>query len=160
MSQYIATISWSRDGQKFTDNRYKRAHRWHFDGGETIRASSSPQVVPTPLSDSSAVDPEEAYVAALSSCHMLWFLSIAAKGGFIVEEYEDQATGKMENDNNGTPAIMEVTLNPLVTYHPDSAPTEKETTDMHQQAHKKCFIANSVKTEVKIESKMEVTAEE
>lgn len=156
MSQYTATISWSREGQKFTDNRYKRAHTWHFDGGETIRASSSPQVVPTPLSDSSAVDPEEAFVAALSSCHMLWFLSIAAKGGFIVEKYKDKATGKMEKNNNGKLAITEVTLYPHVTYHPDSAPTEKEADDMHHQAHKKCFIANSVKTEVKVKSKMEV----
>lgn len=159
MSQYTATIFWSREGQKFTDNRYKRAHKWHFDGGETIRASSSPQVVPTPLSDASAVDPEEAFVAALSSCHMLWFLSIAAKRGFIVEEYEDQATGKMEKDHNGNLAITEVTLHPNVTYHPDSAPTEKEASDMHHQAHKKCFIANSVKTGVKVESKMEIAAE-
>lgn len=152
MSTYTAAISWSRNGQMFTDNRYKRAHLWKFDGGETVRASSSPQVVPVPLSDESAVDPEEAFIASLSSCHMLWFLSIAAKRGFIIDDYKDRAEGLMEKDENGNPAITKVTLRPDVTYAKDSTPTEEEESEMHQQAHEKCFIANSVKTKITVES--------
>lgn len=151
MSKYTATIRWSREGQKFTDNRYNRAHLWHFDGGETIRASSSPHVVPVPLSDPSAVDPEEAFVAALSSCHMLWFLSVAAKRGFIIEKYEDEATGVMGKDHHDRLAIAEVTLHPHVTYNTNSSPSAEEDANMHHQAHEKCFIANSVKTKIKVE---------
>lgn len=159
MSKYFATISWSRDGQTFIDNRYKRSHLWQFDGGETVRASASPHVVPTPLSDPSAVDPEEAFVAALSSCHMLWFLSIAAKRGFIIEKYEDKAEGIMEENDNGKLAFTEVTLRPHVTYENGSSPTEKKDAEMHHLAHEECFIANSVKSDIRVEStKSEKTA--
>jgi len=95
MSQYTAVITWERNGAVFTDNRYSRAHRWNFDGGIELPASASPHVVPLPLSVAEAVDPEEAFVVALASCHMLWFLSIAAKQGFVVESYRDEATGVM-----------------------------------------------------------------
>ena len=152
MSKYTASITWTRDGQNFTDNRYKRTHLWTFDGGETVRASSSPHVIPEPLSDPSAVDPEEAFVAALSSCHMLWFLSIAAKKGFIIEKYEDNAEGMMEKNEDGKLAFTEVTLRPDVTYKNGSSPTEKENSEMHHQAHQECFIANSVKAKIRVES--------
>lgn len=152
MSTYSATISWSlRDEEKFTDNRYTRAHCWHFDGGETVRASSSPQVVPLPYSDESAVDPEEAFIASLSSCHMLWFLSIAAKRGFVVEQYKDKVNGVMQKNVEGKSAITKVTLRPEVHYAKGNQPTEKEELDIHHEAHEQCFIANSVKTDIKVE---------
>jgi len=152
MSKYTASVTWVRDGQPFTDNRYKRTHLWKFDGGETIRASSSPQVIPEPLSDPSAVDPEEAFIAALSSCHMLWFLSIAAREGFIVDTYEDRAEGVMRKNDGGKLAFTEVTLRPHVSYKHGSSPTEETDTELHHLAHQECFIANSVKTEIRVES--------
>ncbi len=151
MSKHAATITWNRDGQNFTDNRYKRSHVWEFDGGETVRASSSPQVIPVPLSDPSAVDPEEAFVASISSCHMLWFLSIAAKKGFIIEKYDDHAEGVMGKNENGKPAFMEVTLRPHVTYKTGSSPDKKTDRETHHLAHEECFIASSVKTKINIE---------
>lgn len=154
MSTYSANISWSiKKDEKFTDNRYSRIHKWKFDGGETVHASSSPQVVPEPLSDPTAVDPEEAFIASLSSCHMLWFLSIAAKRGFVVEEYEDTVEGVMKKNADGKLAITEVTLRPNVRYAEGDQPTEQEDTEMHHEAHEACFIANSVKTEIRIELK-------
>lgn len=152
MSTYSAIISWSlRDEEKFTDNRYSRTHSWIFDGGETVPASSSPHVVPLPYSDESAVDPEEAFIASLSSCHMLWFLSIAAKRGFIVEQYEDAVEGLMQKNGEGKLAITDVTLRPKVQYEEGNQPTHKEDAEMHHEAHEACFIANSVKTDVKVE---------
>ncbi len=150
MSKYNATIRWSRSQKPFIDNQYKRTHQWEFDGGETIRASSSPDIVPAPLSDPSAVDPEEAFVAALSSCHMLWFLSIAAKAGYIVDKYEDKAEGILAKNKHGKDAITEVTLFPEVRYQHKHVPTGKENQQMHHQAHEQCFIANSVKTIIRI----------
>ncbi|MEL7834516.1 OsmC family protein [Fodinibius sp. Rm-B-1B1-1] len=154
MSKYTATTNWSRDGQTFTDNKYSRVHKWKFDSGQVIRASASPNVVPTPYADPSAVDPEEAFVAALSSCHMLWFLSIAAKAGFVVEQYVDKATGILSEDDLGKQAITQVTLFPHVTYKNGHAPSPEENQNIHEQAGKQCFIANSVKTNVEIESLM------
>lgn len=152
MSDYSAFISWSlSDKEIFTDNRYSRAHSWHFDGGETIPASSSPQVVPLPYSVQSAVDPEEAFIASISSCHMLWFLSIAAKRGFVVEQYEDKARGVMRKNGDGKSAITEVTLSPKVRYAIRNQPTERVNAEIHCEAHKQCFIANSVKTDIKVE---------
>lgn len=152
MSTYTVRVTWSRGDQKFIDNRYKRAHTWQFDGGETIPASSSPDVVPAPLSDPSAVDPEEAFIASISSCHMLWFLSIAAKRGYVIDHYNDQAEGIMEKDEKGRLAITKVTLKPRVAYNKDSAPSDEEDTQMHNMAHDECFIANSVKTIIVVES--------
>ena len=152
MAKYIATISWSRDGQAFINSKYNRTHKWEFDSGQTIKASASPNIVPTPLSDPSAVDPEEAFIAALSSCHMLWFLSIAAEAGFIVEKYVDKATGILSKDEHGNQAITKVTLFPHVTYIIDGVPSPEEHHNMHEHADKKCFISNSVKTKMEIES--------
>ena len=157
MSKYTAKIIWERDGANFTDNKYKRSHHWEFDGGQIIPASSSPQVVPTPFSDPSVVDPEEAFIASLSSCHMLWFLSIAAKRGFIIERYNDEAKGVMENNKEGQPAITKVTLRPHVTYVDTSAPSMEQNAEMHHKAHEKCFIANSVRTVINVDSSMDTT---
>lgn len=157
MSKYSATIFWERQNQKFIDNRYKRTHKWEFDGGQIVPASSSPGVVPTPLSDPSAVDPEEAFIASLSSCHMLWFLSIAAKCGYIVDHYRDEAKGLMQKNEAGKLAITEVNLQPHVTYAGTAAPEAEEDKAMHREAHEKCFIANSVRTAIRTQSTMEVT---
>src|SRR6266481_2687869 len=119
MSTYTAIIRWERGDQPFTDNRYSRAHRWLFDGGVEVPASSSPHVVPLPLSVAAAVDPEEAFVASLSSCHMLWFLSLAARRGLVVDGYHDEAVGVMSKDASGKPAITRVTLRPEVHFAGD-----------------------------------------
>ncbi|WHI50124.1 OsmC family protein [Microbulbifer sp. MLAF003] len=116
MSEYTSTVVWQRDNQIFTDNQYSRAHIWQFDGGLSVPASSSPHVVPIPYSVAENVDPEEAFVAALSSCHMLFFLAIAAKRGFVVDEYRDEAVGLMDTNKEGKLAMTKVTLRPLVRF--------------------------------------------
>lgn len=148
MSEYNVTVEWGRNGGAFTDNRYSRGHRWLFDGGIEVAASSSPSVVPLPLSVEAAVDPEEAFVASLSSCHMLWFLSIAARRGFVVENYRDRATGTMAKDGSGHLAITRVTLRPEVQFGGSRRPTAVEVDAMHHDAHAECFIARSVRSEV------------
>lgn len=151
MSEYKAVVVWSRDGAAFTDNRYSRGHRWLFDGGVEVPASSSPMVVPLPLSVAAAVDPEEAFVASLSSCHMLWFLSIAAKRGFLVDSYRDEAIGVMGKDLSGKLAMTRVTLRPEVRFGGDRQPSADELIAMHHESHEQCFIARSVKTDVRCE---------
>jgi organic hydroperoxide reductase OsmC/OhrA len=151
MAQYNAEILWQRGDQNFLDNRYSRGHRWSFDGGVTVPASSSPQVVPLPWSDEQAVDPEEAFVASLSSCHMLWFLSVAAKHGFQVDRYPDQAQGVMGKNAEGRVAMTEVLLRPRVSFGGALQPNAEQLDELHHQAHEACFIANSVKTEVRCE---------
>ena len=148
MSEYFAIISWSRDNQSFIDNQYSRAHQWQFDGGAVIEASSSPHIVPLPYSVEANVDPEEAFVASLSSCHMLFFLSIAAKKRLIVDSYEDNAVGVMGKDNKGRAFVETVTLKPKAIFSGDKQPSREMLEKMHHQAHELCFIANSVKTEV------------
>jgi len=149
--EYTATIHWSRGEAPFTDNRYSRAHHWHFDGGIDVPASSSPNVVRVPLSVEAAVDPEEALVAALSSCHMLWFLSLAAQGGFRVDDYRDQAVGIMGRNAAGRMAMVRVTLRPRVVFSGERLPTRAQILDLHHRSHEECFIANSVTTEVRTE---------
>ena len=149
---YTAEILWLRDGQDFSDNRYSRRHALRFDGGAEIDASSSPHVVPIPMSDATAVDPEEAFVASLSSCHMLWFLSIAAKRKFCVDLYFDPAVGVMGKNAEGKVAMLLVTLKPEVVFSGELIPSRMQIDQMHHEAHEECFIANSVKTEVRIES--------
>jgi organic hydroperoxide reductase OsmC/OhrA len=149
MSTYTAVIRWSRGPQPFTDNRYSRAHTWSFDGGVTVPASSSPSVVPPPMSDASAVDPEEAFIASLSSCHMLWFLSIAAKRGYTVDAYTDAASGVMAKNAAGKLAMTQVTLSPLAEF--SGAKPDRPTLDaLHHAAHEACFLASSVRTEIVI----------
>jgi len=148
---HIAEVHWSRHGAAFTDNRYSRAHTWRFDGGAEVHASSSPSVVPVPMSDPAGVDPEEAFVAALSSCHMLWFLAIAAKRGFIVENYDDEAEGTMGTNDSGKLAMTRVILRPRAEFTGPKIPTSADLDAMHHEAHDKCFIAASVNTEVLVE---------
>ena len=154
MSRYTATIAWARGDVPFTDHRYPRAHRWRFDGGLDIPASSSPQVVPPPMSDPAAVDPEEAFVASLSSCHMLWFLSIAAQRGFVVDAYTDAAEGVMAKNGAGKLAMTVVTLRPRTVFAGQRRPSEAQLQALHQRAHEQCFIASSVLTDVRCEPEL------
>ena len=152
MSTHSASIVWERpEGVAFKDNRYSRGHRWEFDGGAVVRASSSPAVVPPPLSDAAGVDPEEAFVASISSCHMLWVLFFAAKGGFVVDSYRDAAEGHMEKTADGKQWMARVVLRPEIRFS-GNAPDAQTMAAMHDKAHHACFIANSVKTTVTVES--------
>lgn len=151
MAHYSAEVLWLRGEQDFLGNRYSRRHLLRFDGGVEVPGSSSPHVVPVPMSDASAIDPEEAFVSSLSSCHMLWFLSIAAKRKFCVDRYFDAAVGVMEKNEAGKMAMTVVTLRPEVTFSRERVPTRQELDAMHHEAHEECFIANSVKTEVRCE---------
>jgi organic hydroperoxide reductase OsmC/OhrA len=151
MSTYTAEILWLRNEGDFAGNRYSRRHLLRFDGGLEVPGSSSPHVVPLPMSDASALDPEEAFVASLSSCHMLWFLSIAAKRKFCVDRYFDAAKGLMEKNAEGKVAMTVVTLRPDVTFSGERQPTREELDRLHHEAHEACFIANSVKTDVRCE---------
>jgi organic hydroperoxide reductase OsmC/OhrA len=151
MSAYTAEILWLRGDADFLDQRYSRKHVLRFDGGLEVPGSSSPHVVAVPMSDAAAVDPEELFVASLANCHMLWFLAIAAKRKFRVDRYFDAATGVMEKNALGKMAMTVVTLKPAVEFSGGRVPTREELDRMHHQAHEECFIANSVKTEVRCE---------
>ena len=149
MSDYTAEVIWERDpAQDFLGNRYSRKHLLRFDGGVEIPGSSAPSSVPLPMSDASAVDPEEAFVASLASCHMLWFLAIAAKRRFVVDRYVDAAVGVMARNEQGKLAMTRVTLRPEVTFSGEHRPSRNELDQLHHKAHEECYIANSVKTEV------------
>ena len=148
---HTATVTWERGDQAFLDNRYSRRHVIRFDGGAQVPGSSSPHVMKPPLSDPSAVDPEEMFVASLSSCHMLWFLSLAAKKRWRVDRYEDQAEGVMEKNADGKVAITRVTLRPAVEFSGDKIPGREEIAQLHHEAHEECFIASSVKSDVRCE---------
>jgi organic hydroperoxide reductase OsmC/OhrA len=150
--EYRAEVLWQlAAGQSFTDGRYSRRHLLRFDGGTEVAGSSSPSVVPVPWSDAAAVDPEEAFVASLSSCHMLWFLSLAAKARFAVQRYRDQATGVMTKNAQGKLWVSQVTLRPEASFAADCQPTREQLDALHHQAHEECFIANSVRTEVSVQ---------
>jgi len=151
MHRYTAQVVWERGSQSFVDNRYSRRHVIRFDGGVEIAGSSSPHSVRVPYSDPHAVDPEEAFVASVSSCHMLWFLSIAAGRKFRVDRYADAAEGVMEKNAAGKLAITLVTLRPDVRFSGDRLPTQDEIHAMHHEAHDECFIANSVRSEIRVE---------
>jgi organic hydroperoxide reductase OsmC/OhrA len=151
MSHYTAETLWERKDANFLDNRYSRRHLLRFDGGLEVPGSSSPSVVPLPMSDASALDPEEAFVSSLSSCHMLWFLTMAVKRKFRVDRYFDAATGVMEKNAEGKVAMTVVTLHPEVTFSGEHQPSREELDKLHHDAHEACFIANSVKTEVRCE---------
>jgi organic hydroperoxide reductase OsmC/OhrA len=148
MSEYIATVKWQRQQQeKFIDNKYSRGHLWVFDGGVEVPASSAPSILPVPLSVAENVDPEEAFVAALSSCHMLFFLSLAASAKFVIDSYSDPAIGVLEKDAEGKMSMTRVTLHPNIVFF-DVAPSYQELESLHHQAHELCFLANSVKTKI------------
>ena len=150
--EYTATVSWQRgSSEPFTDNKYSRAHTWTFDGGVTVPASSSPLSVRLPLSRADAVDPEEALVASLSSCHMLTFLYLAAKQGHVIESYDDAAVGIMSKNERGKLFISKVTLRPRIVFSGPKQPSAAELAQLHHHAHEECYIANSVRTEVVVE---------
>ncbi len=147
MPHHLAIVNWTRDGSDFAANRYSRAHEWRFDGGAVVPASASPDIVPLPYSDPAAVDPEEAFVAALASCHMLFFLSFSQQAGLEIEAYSDRAKGYLTKSEEGAFWVSRVELNPQVTW---LSPEPEQTVlhDLHHRAHAACFIANSVRTEV------------
>lgn len=159
MAEHTATIAWSRGSDDFLDKRYHRAHSWKFDGGAVVAGSSSPHVVPLPYSDAAAVDPEEAYVAALSSCHMLWFLDFACRAGWRVDSYTDAAVGTMAKDAQGRLVVAHVQLRPVTRFDAAHAPTAEVLADLHHQAHAACFLANSVKTQIDCAPVLEVEGE-
>jgi organic hydroperoxide reductase OsmC/OhrA len=148
---HTALIRWQAGDADFPGRRYSRAHTWTFDGGVVVPASSSPHVVPVPMSDAGAVDPEEAFVAALSSCHMLWFLDIASRAGLPVESYEDAADGRMGRNEVGKLVVDVVTLRPRVRFAQARAPDAAALAALHHQAHAECFLANSVRCEIRCE---------
>lgn len=150
MHKHQALILWERKDQKFIDNKYSRAHLWELDG-VTVPASSSPSVLPVPLSSLEAIDPEEALVAAASSCHMLFFLAIAAKRGFVVDRYSDQAYGEMGKNAEGKTLMAKITLRPKIEFSDNKQPSAAEIDEVHHMAHEQCFIGNSLKSEVVIE---------
>ena len=151
MSTYTATIRWSRTGDgDFAKGQYSRAHEWAFDGGLTIPAGPSPHIVPDPWGNPAGVDPEEAFVASLSSCHMLFFVDLARRGGLVVDSYEDEAEGVLEKRDDGRMWMSRVTLRPGITWGGD-APDAARLGELHHKAHELCFIANSVTTEVAVE---------
>ena len=149
MAAYTATLTWLRGDEPFSDGKYSRAHEIAFDGGVTMPASSSPHVVRVPLSREDAVDPEEMFVASLASCHMLFFLDFARRGGFVVDAYVDGAEGVMGKDDRGRMAMTQVKLNPQVAWS-GKAPTLEEIRELHHKAHEACFIANSFRGDVAI----------
>jgi organic hydroperoxide reductase OsmC/OhrA len=147
MSHHSATVLWDRGDDVFTGGRYSRAHLWQFDGGVSVTASAAPDVVPLPFSRADAVDPEEAFVAALASCHMLFFLDLARQAGFVVDSYRDQAVGEMDKTGDGGDWMQTVHLYPKAAWQ-GVAPDSAALSDLHHRAHKLCFIANSVKSEI------------
>ena len=153
MSRHTAQVSWTRGDARFTDGRYSRGHVWRFDGGVEVRASSSPHSVPLPYSSAEAVDPEEAFVASISSCHMLWFLSIAAKRGHTIEEYVDEAEGFLERDADGRMSMTRVVLRPRIVFASGVPVPGDDIRAMHDEAHHACYIANSVRTAISVEAR-------
>jgi len=146
MSEHKASLKWERGGAEFSYQKYPRDHIWSFDGGHTMTATAAPAYLGNPAN----VDPEEAFVASLSSCHLLTFLAIACKQKFVLDSYEDQAIGHMEKNAEGKLAITRVELRPKITWSGDRVPNEKELDQMHHAAHENCFIANSVRTNVTV----------
>jgi len=149
---YGARITWKREQAAFTDLRYSRRHEWVFDGGAIVPASASPLNVKPPLSSPEAVDPEEALIAAASSCHMLFFLFFAAKRGFVVDEYIDDAEGIMDKNADGKMAITRIALRPRVVFSGEKRPSDEEIDELHEISHDECFIANSLKAEIVVEN--------
>ncbi len=151
MSEHKALLKWELTEGDFLKGRFSRKHTWTFDGGLTVAASPSPAVVPAPYSDAEAVDPEEAYVASIASCHMLTFLYLASRKKFEIRRYEDEARGQVARNENGVPWVATVTLHPKIEYGGDR-PTPEQEEQLHRAAHKQCYIANSVKTAIDIAS--------
>jgi organic hydroperoxide reductase OsmC/OhrA len=154
MSDHKASLRWTRSGPDFIRGKYSREHTWTFDGGLTVPASPSPSVVPAPWSNTANVDPEEAFVASISSCHMLTFLWVASKEGFIADSYEDEAVGVMTKNERGVPWVSAVTLRPRIVWSGDKLPTPSDLERLHHRAHEGCFIANSVRTRITVKPRL------
>lgn len=149
MSVYKTKIEWYRAADEtYTDRKYSRVHSWQFEGGITVAATASHHIVPLPYSNPDNVDPEQAFVASLSSCHMLTFLDIAAAHRFVVDSYIDDAEGFLEKDKTNRLVMTKVILKPRIIFSGDKRPKYEDLEKMHHKAHELCFIANSVKTEV------------
>lgn len=153
MAHHDATVRWSRGTQPYVDRKYRRTYEVAFDGGHVLPGAASPDVVPAALTDAAGTDPEELFVASLSSCHMLWFLDFAARAGHVVDHYEDHATGTLARDADGREAMTVVTLRPVVTFGAN-APDAAAHAALHDRAHHACFIANSVRSEVRLEPRL------
>jgi organic hydroperoxide reductase OsmC/OhrA len=153
MHRYEARVRWERHGARFLGQDYSRGHEWSFDGGVTVPASASPHVVRAPLSVAAAVDPEEALIAATSSCHMLFFLSLASKQGFVVERYQDDAEGVMDKNAAGRTAFTRITLRPSIEFGGDRRPSPEELESLHHAAHEQCYISNTLTCEIVVESR-------
>ncbi len=154
MSKHTATVRWRNHGPDFLNRRYSREHTLHFDGGVAVPGSPSPQIVPAPWSNPAGVDPEEMFIASVSSCHMLWFLHVACDAGLLAESYEDEAEGTMTKSENGALWISQITLRPKIVWGGDKQPTADEVAHLHHFGHEQCFIANSIKTEVIVRSRI------
>jgi organic hydroperoxide reductase OsmC/OhrA len=152
VSSHAATVAWKLDGGDFLKRRYSRVHRLIFGDGVEIAGSASPSVVPLPFSSHAAVDPEAAFTAALSACHMLWFLDHAARAGLVVGAYEDHAVGALGRGADGRMAMVEVILRPAISFTGEKTPTPAEIEALHAAAHHDCFIANSVSTKVMVQA--------
>jgi organic hydroperoxide reductase OsmC/OhrA len=151
MAGHVATVNWTREGAAFTDQKFSRSHAIGFDGGVSIAGSASPSVVKAPYSREDAADPEEMFVASLAACHMLWFLSLAAARGFVVDSYRDEAVGVMARNERGKSFVAKVTLRPHIEFSGAKRPTAADLDALHHKAHEECFIANSVRAEIAIE---------
>jgi len=151
MSEHKATLRWKYTGTDFLKGRFSREHTWSFDGGVTVAASPAPSAVPPPYSNPDCVDPEEAFVASVASCHLLTFLYLASRRGFLVDGYDDEAVGVMTKNDKGVPWVSEIVLRPSIKYGADTLPTLEEERELHHDAHEQCFIANSIKTAVRVE---------
>ena len=150
MHQFFATVAWQRDGQDFVGQRYSRGHEWLFDGGLRVPASSSPLSVPLPMSVAANIDPEEALVAATSSCHMLFFLSLAAQRGHVIDDYRDEAIGELSRNADGKLAMTRIVLRPRIAFA-GAAPSSEALDSLHHEAHERCYIASSLKADVVVE---------
>ena len=153
MSGHGATVEWTRGDQPFVDKRYSRAHIWRFDGGAVVPGSSAPSGVPIPMSDPAAVDPEEAMVASLSSCHMLWFLALAANAGLVLDRYLDEASGELDKNEAGQRYLARVALKPVTTFT-GRQPDQAELDALHHAAHDHCEMAHSVRAEITVTARL------
>ena len=158
MSSHGCVVEWSRGDAPFTCGQYSRAHEWRFDGGAVVRGSSSPHSVRVPWSDPQAVDPEEALVAATASCHMLWFLSLAAEQGYVVDGYTDAAEAQLGPIGFGRQGILAIVLRPQVTFSRGREPDDAAVHQLHEVAHERCYIANSLRSEVRVEGSWRLAA--
>jgi organic hydroperoxide reductase OsmC/OhrA len=152
MSDHRATVLWTRTDEGFLQSKYSRNHTWSFDGGLTVPATAAPNVIPPPWTDVTHIDPEEAFIASVASCHMLTFLHVASKAGFLVDRYEDEAIGTMAKNEKGIPWVKTIVLRPRIAFGGEKIPSAPEIDQLHHKAHDFCFIANSVKTEIRVEA--------